>query len=199
MAAAASPSSALEEYNSGNYTNALEEYSRLAQIQTNDFRLVFNAGDAAYRGTNYDLAQSLFQQVTLSPDANLQEKAYYNLGNAQFQQAKQSEDLDGLQSGFEIAEKSYSRAVELNTNDTDAAFNLAFTKDAVERIKEFRAMLARAKNEADLDVKRAEFHEALEIMAPLQAKLQKTVAAKQFQDYTKRLKDIDDIATPHSQ
>jgi Ca-activated chloride channel family protein len=199
LAAAASPASALDDYDSGHYTNALQEYSRLAQIQTNDLRLVFNAGDAAYRGTNFDLAQSLFLQVTLSPDVNLQQKAYYNLGNTQFQAAKQAEDLDGLQSGLEIAEKSYARAVDLNTNDTDAAFNLAFTKDAVERIKEFRAMLLRAKNEADLDVKRAEFHDALAIMAPLQAKLQKTVAAKQFQDFTKKLKDIDDIATPHSQ
>jgi Ca-activated chloride channel family protein len=198
MAAAASPASALRAYNSGNYTNALDEYSKLAAVQTNDYRLVFNAGDAAYRATNYDLAQILFEQVTLAPDINLQQKAYYNLGNTQFQEAKQAEDLDSLQSGFETAAKSYARAVDLNTNDTDAAFNLAFTKDAIERIKAFRAMLLRAKQEADLDVQRAEFHKALEIMAPLQNSLQKTVAAKQFQDFTKRLKQIDDIATPHT-
>lgn len=198
LAAGASPSSAMSDYNSGNYTNALDEFSRLAETQTNDLRLVFNAGDAAYRGTNYDLASSLFQQVTLSQDINLQQKAYYNLGNTQFQVAKQASDLDGLQSGFETAEKSYSRAVDLKTNDVDASFNLAFTKDAVERIKEFRELLRRAKNEADTDIQRAEFHQALEIMAPLQSKLQKTIAAKQFEDFTKRLKEIDDIATPHS-
>ncbi len=56
MAAAASPDSALKDYYSGNYTNALDEYSSLAEVQTNDLRLVFNAGDAAYRMTNYDLA-----------------------------------------------------------------------------------------------------------------------------------------------
>lgn len=199
LAAHGTPASALGDYNAGHYINALTEYSRLAEIQTNDFRLVFNAGDAAYRGTNFDLAQTLFLQVTLSPDVNLQQKAYYNLGNTQFQQAKQAQDLDGLQSGLEIAAQSYAHAVDLNTNDTDAAFNLNFTKDAVERIKEFRAMLSRAKNEADLDVKRAEFHDALAIMAPLQAQLQKTVAAKQFEDFTKKLKDIDDIKTPHRQ
>ena len=33
-------------------------------VQTNDWRLIFNAGDAAYRATNFDLAQSLFSQVT---------------------------------------------------------------------------------------------------------------------------------------
>lgn len=199
VATSGSPASALRDYNSGNYTNALQEYSNLADIQTNDFRLVFNAGDSAYRATNYDLAQILFNQVTLSPDINLQQKAYYNLGNTQFQMAKQSEDLDSLQSGFETAEKTYARAVELNTNDADAVYNLAFTKNAIERIKEFREMLRRAKQEADMDVQRAEFHKALEIMAPLQSSLQKTPAAKQFQEFTKKLQQIDDIATPHHQ
>lgn len=198
MAAAGSPASALRDYNSGNYTNALEEYSNLAEVRTNDYRLVFNAGDAAYRATNYDLAQVLFDQVTLSPDINLQQKAYYNLGNTQFQVAKQAQDLDTLQSGIETAEKFYARAVDLNTNDADAVFNLRFSKEAVERIKEFREMLRRAKLEADLDVQRAEFHQALEIMAPLQSSLQKTVASKQFEDFTKRLKQIDDISTPHN-
>lgn len=199
MVAAASPASALRDYNSGNYTNALDEFSQLAETQTNDLRLIFNAGDAAYRGTNFDLAQGLFEQVTLSPDVNLQQKAYYNLGNTQFQIAKQATDLDTLQSGLETAEKSFSRAVDLNTNDVDATDNFNFTKNVIENLKALREMLRRAKSEADLDVRQAEFHQALEIMGPLQAKLQKSVAAKQFEDYTKRLKQVDDIATPHSQ
>jgi Ca-activated chloride channel family protein len=198
MAAACSPASALRDYNSGNYTNALTEYSNLADVSTNDFRLVFNAGDAAYRATNFDLAQALFEQVTLSPDINLQQKAYYNLGNTQFQLAKQAEDLDSLQSGIETAEKSYGRAVDLNTNDADAVYNLTFAKDTIERLKEIREYLRRAKLEADLAVQRAEFHKALEIMGPLQSRLQNSVAGKQFQEYTKKLKQIDDIATPHN-
>ncbi|HEY3761131.1 MAG TPA: VWA domain-containing protein [Verrucomicrobiae bacterium] len=193
MASKASPSSALHEYQSGNFTNALAEYSQLAETRTNDFRLVFNAGDAAYRATNFDMAQELFTQAALSPDWKMQQQAYYNLGNAQFESAKDAKDLDGLQAGLEMAEKSYARAVNLNTNDTDAVYNDQFTKNAIEQIKEFREMMLRAKQEADTAVRQAEYHRALEIMAPLQ----KTVAAKQFQDYTKRLKDIDDISTPH--
>jgi Ca-activated chloride channel homolog len=193
MAANASPASALRDYHAGNFTNALAEFSKLAEVRTNDFRFFFNAGDAAYRATNFDLAQKLFQSVTLSPDLNLQQQAFYNLGSAQFQLAKEAKDLDGLQTGLETAEKTFERAVTLNTNDMDAAFNLAFTKNAVEQIKAFRAMLLRAKSEADAAVRRTEFHRALEIMVPLQ----KTIAAKQFEDFTKKLKDIDDIATPH--
>jgi Ca-activated chloride channel family protein len=194
IAANASPSSALLDYKSGNFTNALEQFQQLAQTQTNDLRLVFNAGDAAYRATNYDLAENLFQQVTLSADLKLQQQAFYNLGNAQFQSARDAKDLDGLQSGLELAEKSYERAVNLDTNDIDANFNLSFTRNAIEQIKKFRQMLLRAKSEADAAVRVAEFHKALEIMEPLQ----KTIAAKQFEDYTKKLKDIDEIATPNS-
>jgi len=189
----ASPASALHEYRSGNFTNALEEYSRLAEVRTNDLRLLFNAGDAAYRATNFDLAGSLFERATLSADLALQEKAFYNLGNAQFQLARGAKDLDGLQAGLEAAAKTYGRAVELDRRDADAAYNLAFTTNAVEQIKQFREAIRRAKSEADTAVRRAEFHRALEIMLPLQ----KTIAAKQFEDFTKKLKDIDDIANPH--
>ena len=51
---------------------------------------------------------------------NLQQKAFYNLGNTQFELAKSAKDLDGLQSGLETAEKSFEHAVELDKNDPDA-------------------------------------------------------------------------------
>ncbi len=191
----ASPASALRDYQSGNYTNALQEFTKLAETRTNDLRLVFNAGTAAYRGTNFDLAEKLFQRATLSPDLQLQQKAYYNLGNTQFQLAKQAKDLDDLQQGLETAEKIYERAVGLNTNDMDANFNLNFTKKTIEQIKAFREMMQRAKSEADAAVRQAEFHRALEIMTPLE----KTIAAKQFEDFIKKLKNIDEIANPPHQ
>jgi Ca-activated chloride channel family protein len=189
----ASPAGALRDYQAGNFTNALTEFSRLAAVQTNDLRLVFNAGDAAYRATNFDLAQTLFTQVTVSPDLKMQQQAFYNLGNVQFQQAKLAKDLDGFEAGLEQAEKTYERAVNLNTNDLDAGFNLQFTKNTLEQIKRFKEALLRAKNEADAAVRRAEFHRALEIMEPLQ----KSIAAKQFEEFIKKLKNIDEIENPH--
>ena len=198
FSANASPTSALREYNLGkyqNYTNALVEFSKLAEVQTNDLRLVFNAGDAAYRATNFDLAQKLFQQVTLSPDLKLQQQAFYNLGNVQFQVAKQAQDLDGLEQGFDAAAKIYSRAVLLNTNDADALFNYRFATGAAEQVCALKAALRSAKASADQAVQRAEFHSAFEIMQSLTQKYK--IAGKQFEEFTKKLKDIDDIATPH--
>jgi Ca-activated chloride channel homolog len=191
----ASPTSALRDYHSGNFTNALEEFTKLAEVKTNDLRLVFNAGDAAYRATNFDLAQKLFQQATLSPDLKLQQQAFYNLGNVQFQMAKQAKDLDGLEQGFDAAAKIYERAVALNTNDVDAVYNLKFAKGAANYIRQIKAALARGKSSADAAVRQAEFHTAYEIMQELTQKYK--IAGKQFEAFTKKLKDIDEIATPH--
>ena len=193
-AAFASPAGALRDYQSGNFTNALTEFTKLAQVRTNDLRLAFNAGDAAYRATNFDAAQKLFQQVTLSPDLKLQQKAFYNLGNTQFQMAKLAKDLDGLEQGLETSAKIFERAVALDKTDADAAFNLAFVKNAVEQIKQLRAAIRRAKGDADSAVRQRNYHRALEIMESLK---QYAIAAKQFEEFTKKLKDIDDIATPH--
>ena len=190
----ASPATALHDYQSGNFTNALQQYTRLAEVRTNDLRLVFNAGDAAYRATNFDLAQQLFQSVTLAPDLKLQQQAYYNLGNVQFQMAKQAKDLDGLEQGFSAAAKIYERAVSLNTNDADAAFNLNYSQMAAEYIRQIKAALLRAKGSADVAVQRAEFHTAYGIMQELTQKYK--IAGKQFEEFTKKLKDIDEIATP---
>jgi Ca-activated chloride channel family protein len=195
VASNASPASALRDYNSGNFTNALTEFSKLAAVKTNDLRFIFNAGDAAYRATNYDLAQNLFQQVAVSPDLKLQQKAYYNLGNVQFQVAKQAKDLDGLEQGFDAAAKIYERAVMLDTNDVDAAFNLNFAKGAADYIRQIKEALQRGKASADTAVRRAEFHKAYQIMEGLAQKYK--IAAKPFEEFTKKLKDIDEIAAPN--
>jgi Ca-activated chloride channel homolog len=199
MAALGSPASALRYYNSGNYTNALQEYSRLSHIETNDFRYIFNAGDAAYRATNFDLAQTLFLDATLAPDINLQQKAYYNLGNTQFrigesEFSQQDIDLDAIQSTWEDAVRSYDRAYSLNTNDVDAAYNLAFAKNGVAEIIELHEAALRAKAEADEATRRRNYDRALAIM---EDQLKKNPTAKQFKDYVKKLKDIDDIANSH--
>jgi len=193
-AANASPAGALKEYQSGNFTNALAEYTKVAAVKTNDLRLVFNAGDAAYRAANFDQAQGLFQQVTLSPDLKLQQPAFYNLGNVQFQKAKSAKDLDGLEQGFDAAAKLYGRAVMLDTNDVDALFNYRFAQGAAEQARAIKAALQSAKASADTAVQRAEFHHAYEIMQELAQKYK--IAGKQFEEFTKKLKDIDDIAAP---
>jgi Ca-activated chloride channel family protein len=195
--ASASPSSALHEYKSGYYTNALQEFERLAQANTNDLRLIFNAGTAAYRATNFNAALNDFQAATLSPDLKLQQQAHYNLGNTLYRLGElkfepDTEGLSMLEESWQRAVKSYQHAAGLNTNDTDAAYNLAFVKKQIGLIAQLREVMRRAKQAADEAVRRNEYHRALEIMESLNH----PIAAKKFQDYTQKLKDIDAIVTP---
>jgi Ca-activated chloride channel family protein len=198
VAVKASPASALREYKSGDYTNALQEFERLAQVSTNDLRLVFNAGAAAYRATNFDTALNDFQAATLSPDVKLQQQAHYNLGNTLYRLGElkfepDTEGLTALEESWQRAIKSYEHAAALNTNDTDVACNLAFVKKQSGLIAQLREAMRRAKQAADEAVRRNEFHRALEIMESLNS----PIATKKFQDYIKKLKDIDAIVTPH--
>ena len=193
--ASASPASALHDYRTGNFTNALQEFSRMAGVQTNDLRLVFNAGDAAYRATNFDLAQKFFQQATVSPDLKLQQQAFYNLGNTRYRLGElKADDLNSLAETWTNAAQSYAHAVKLNTNDVDAAFNLAFVNENLVNIKKLREILQNAKQEADKAVQQAEFQQALEIMRKLPPRAKK-LSPEQIKDFTKKLKDINDIET----
>lgn len=197
----ASPKSALAAYSSGNYTNALEEYEKLAAIHTNDLRLVFNAGTAAYRATNYDKAFADFNLATLSPDLKLQERAYYNLGNTTYRQGElkfepNTDSLQDMVATWQESVKYYKRAIDLDKMDGDATNNLAFVERQIQLVEQLREVMRRAKSAADEAVRRSEFHRALEIMDSLGKSSQ--IAAKKFQDYTKKLKDIDAIVTPNT-
>ena len=190
--AVASPAEAWHLYQSGNYTNAMQEYERLAETDTNDLRLVFNAGAAAYRATNFDEAVKDFKWVTLSPDLKLQQAAFYNLGNTQYRQGELAKDLDEMQSAWEEAAKTYARAVELNRQDTNAVANLGFVKQQIANVIAFREYVLRARASAGEATRQRKYHDALAIMAPLE----KTTVAKKYEDYIKKLKDIDAIVTP---
>ena len=127
----------LRDYHTGNYTNALEEFERLAEVRHERFASGFNAGAAAYRATNFDAARRLFQSATLSPDLQLQQKAFYNLGNAQYRLGElkfdpDSDSLNAMEETWTEAAQSYAHAFQLNTNDLDAACNLAFVKRQME-------------------------------------------------------------------
>jgi Ca-activated chloride channel family protein len=73
--AQASSAGALKAYNAGNYTNALALYQQEITKHPEDLRLQFNAGDAAYRATNYEAAVTHFNATLPARDLKLQQKA----------------------------------------------------------------------------------------------------------------------------
>jgi len=197
QSAAASSADALRAYNASHFTNALAEYQSLAELHTNDLRYVFDAGAAAYRATNYDEALNDFKIAASAPDLKLQQWALYNLGNTQYRMGElkfepSADSLDNVENAWKEATQTYAHAVQLNTNDLDAAYNYNFVRQQVGLIEELREAMRRAKQQADEAVRRNEYHNALQILQSLN----NPVANKRFQDYVKKLKDIDAIVTP---
>ena len=121
--ASASPASALSDYKAGKFADAQKEYERLAaEDKKGDLRFIFNAGDAAYRATNYDDALKDYTAALSSQDVKLQQKAYFNIGNVLFHQGEaelnpEKMDLDAVQDRWEQAVKSFQNAVTLDAKE----------------------------------------------------------------------------------
>ena len=194
VAVHASPRSALKDYAAKNFPAAQAEYERLiAADKKNDTRLVFNAGAAAYGATNYDAAIAHFTAVLNAREVKLQQAAWFNLGNSHFRNGQAAKDLDAMQETWETAIKCFQNAVTLDKTDQDAAYNLAFTKRCVDQIIQLREWAKRAKLAADDATRQRNYHQAVEILDDL---VKKNPTAKQFEEFLKKLKDIDAIATP---
>lgn len=195
----ASPAQALQDYQSGNFTNALTEYERLLNEQTKqqkpeDPRLHFNAGAAAYRATNYTAAIQHFSAALTAQDLQLQAKAYYNLGNVHFRLGQQAKDLDKLEEAWKESLKQFNHAVELAPTNPDAAFNQTFVAERLKQIAALREFARQAKAAADEATQQRNYRGALQIMEQLQQQAQ--AVAKPFEEFTQKLKQIDEIANP---
>ncbi|HOC54771.1 MAG TPA: VWA domain-containing protein [Verrucomicrobiota bacterium] len=136
VAALASPSSALREYKAGNFDQAFKEYQRLLRQNTNDSRLHFNAGAAAYRNRQFEEAARQFNAALSSPDLKLQGLAYYNEGNSLFHLGERSPDPKQRKEAWENALTNYQSAMKLSPQDPDAKFNYEFVKKKLEELKQ---------------------------------------------------------------
>jgi Ca-activated chloride channel family protein len=137
----ASPRSALREYEGGNYAEALREFEKLKDRHPDDPRLYFNAGAAAYQSRAYAEAARNFASAANLPESglDLQEGAFYNLGNSLFRLGEQTTDPATRTKTWEESLKQFDAALKLNAQDTDARFNRDFVKQRLEELKKQQA------------------------------------------------------------
>ncbi len=131
----ASPASALRDYDAGNFHTAMDEFKKLSRQRTNDLRLSYNAGAAAYKAKQLEDAEKFFNAATASPDLKLQQQSYYNLGNTLFEAGEQVEEPEKKQTAWENAAQSFENSLKLNLQDADAKNNLEFVKKKLEELK----------------------------------------------------------------
>ncbi|MDB6015567.1 MAG: Mg-chelatase subunit ChlD [Pedosphaera sp.] len=130
-----STSSALHEYNQGKYEEALKEYNQALERKKDDPRLHFNAGTAAYQSRQLTEATNQLNQALSSQDLQLQQRAYYNLGNALYRLGQQESDPAKKQALWENATNKYDCALKLNQQDADAGFNKEYVHQQLEELK----------------------------------------------------------------
>jgi len=109
-------------YDEGKYDEALKEFLDAQVEKPEDILLKYNIGDTHYRMGDYEEAEKAFLGTAGSGDPVIEHKALYNLGNCCFRQGK-----------LEEAVVYYQRALELDSEDEDARFNLEFVREEIKR------------------------------------------------------------------
>jgi len=133
---AATPDTALDAYRKRNFRSSQNQYSELAKQQPEDPRLRFNAGAAAYRNQDLTNAAAWFESVLGAPDLELQQRAYYNLGNTRFREGERAQDAQQRMRAWQESLQHFGSALKLNQADTNAAGNLSYVRQKLEELKQ---------------------------------------------------------------
>jgi len=134
---------AQELYDAGNYAEAQKRYHTLLEDRPADPRLLFNNGAAAYKNSDFEVAARNFEKALATDDLQLQEKTYYNRGNALFRlgERQQQDDpgdpgqADRVIDAWEQALRSFDNALALNPENDQARANGTFVKAKLEELK----------------------------------------------------------------
>src|SRR5205814_1687687 len=139
-----------KKYQDGKHEEAQQEISRaLEHSKLGDLRLHFNAGDAAYKAGDLDKAALHFKLATIDPDLKLQQRGYYNLGNTLYRLGEQTPDDNGKIHQWQNAVESYTNALALNPQDTDAKYNLDLVNRKLEELKKKQPQQQQQKRDQD--------------------------------------------------
>jgi Ca-activated chloride channel family protein len=135
-ARASDTTTAEKDYKSGKYEESMQNYQKAAEQAPNRHDLQYNSGDAAYKAGEFSEAEEAYRKALETPDLNLQEQTYYNLGNAQFQHGQAMEKVDRKKTInlWEQALHSYDSALKLKTT-ADAHHNYEYVKEKLEELK----------------------------------------------------------------
>ncbi len=182
----------LHAYQQQQWDEALAAFEQAMAKEPDNPQMNYNLGVVYFRKGAYDQALKSFEKAQLATDSTLLANAFYNKGNALFQQEKYPEAVE-----------AYKRALDFNPADRDAKHNLELARlkmkrqeqqqqdqqDQQERIipSEYAKQL---KAQADILVDNRLYQEAYRLM---EQGLKTDETVKAFQDYITRLKNVTEI------
>ncbi|MBR3853475.1 MAG: tetratricopeptide repeat protein [Tidjanibacter sp.] len=112
-------------YERQRFADAEKAYRKALQKDSLSVEGAFNLGDTHYATGNFAAAEEQFRKVAERTEGvNDKQKAdaYYNLGNAQFQQQKLQEALE-----------SYKQSLRLDPANLESKFNYVYTKELLKQ------------------------------------------------------------------
>lgn len=111
----------LNNYKNKKFEEAKIYYEQVIANTEENSAAVLGLGASQYQLGDIPTAAKSFEEALKSEDKEIQEKAYYNLGNAIYDQQRPQESI-----------AFYRKALELNPNDDDAKFNYELAKYLVQ-------------------------------------------------------------------
>ncbi len=126
----ASPRSAERAYHDGKYAEATNDYEHEVAGKPSDPKLQFNLGAAAYKSGDYTKAGAALDHALHAAPVELQQNAYYDLGNTEYRAGQQTVEKEPSQTieAWKKAIGSYEAAIKLDAKDADAIYNRDLVK-----------------------------------------------------------------------
>jgi Ca-activated chloride channel family protein len=130
QSANASPRDAERAYHEGKFKQSADEYGRALARAPNDVKLQYNLGVAAYKSGEYAKAGDALDRSLHSDRLDLQENAYYDLGNVLFRVGQETvaKQPEQTTEKWKKSIASYESALKLNAKDQDAIYNRDLVK-----------------------------------------------------------------------
>lgn len=126
----ASPRDAERAYHEGKFKQSADEYGRALAHSPNDVKLQYNLGVAAYKSGEYAKAGDALGRSLHADRLDLQENAYYDLGNVLFRVGQETvaKQPEQTTEKWKKSIASYESALKLNPKDQDAIYNRDLVK-----------------------------------------------------------------------
>lgn len=111
-------------YREGRFEEAVQAYQAALRDGNGSPQLRYNLGTALLRLGRHEEAEEQLRLALDDVDADLRQRAYYNLGNRYLEAARSAEDAQQQTQLLDAAVESYKRALRLRPDDSDAKWNL---------------------------------------------------------------------------
>ncbi len=150
-AAQASTRDAERAYHEGKFKQSAEEYGRALARSPEDVKLQYNLGVAAYKSGDFAKAGAALDRSLHSDRLDLQENAYYDLGNVLYRVGQETvaKQPEMTTEKWKKSIASYESALKLNPKDQDAVFNRDLVKRRLAALEEQQKQQDEKKKQQD--------------------------------------------------